>query len=383
MGSRQFGSIRKLPSGQWQASYTGPDRKRHTAKTNGGGPLTFNTKGAASAYLARVSADIQRGTWLPEPVSKGELPLLNEYAATWLASRDLAGSTRNLYSIVLRRQILPAFGGDRIDQITPAAVRSWFASMDTGPRQRAAAYTLLRTMMNTAVADDLLSSNPCRVRGGGSSKRAKPIEPASIAEVESIALNMPPRFRAMTLLAAWCGLRFGELAALTRSDIDVEAAKVHVRRAVSREARGFVVKEPKSEAGLRSVSIPPHIIPVVREHLRRHVAADPGALLFGAEHDRNRPLHPASLRGSWRKATDAAGCPGRTFHSMRHTGAVLAAATGATLAELMARMGHSTPLVAMTYQHAAQDRDAVLAVALSELATNAQVIPLRGRQNTG
>jgi integrase len=75
-----------------------------------------------------------------------------------------------------------------------------------------------------------------------------------------------------------------------------------------------------------------------------------------------------------------AGKPGMTFHALRHTGAVLAAGAGATLAELMARLGHSTPEVAMMYQHAAQDRDAVLAVALSKLATDAQVIPLRGRE---
>ena len=70
-------------------------------------------------------------------------------------------------------------------------------------------------------------------------------------------------------------------------------------------------------------------------------------------------------------ARDAAGRPDLRFHDLRHTGAVLAAQTGATLAELMARLGHSTPAAAMRYQHAAQDRDAVIASRLSEMVAAA------------
>lgn len=66
----------------------------------------------------------------------------------------------------------------------------------------------------------------------------------------------------------------------------------------------------------------------------------------------------------------AAGRPELRFHDLRHTGAVLAASTGAILAELMARLGHSTPAAAMRYQHAAQDRDLAIAQALSRLAAS-------------
>ncbi len=66
------------------------------------------------------------------------------------------------------------------------------------------------------------------------------------------------------------------------------------------------------------------------------------------------------------KARIAAGRPDLRVHDLRHTGAVLAAQSGATLAELMARIGHSTPQAAMRYQHAAQGRDAVIAARMSE-----------------
>jgi len=80
-------------------------------------------------------------------------------------------------------------------------------------------------------------------------------------------------------------------------------------------------------------------------------------------------LAPSTLYRVYYGARDKAGRPDLRFHDLRHTGAVLAASTGATLAELMGRLAHSTPQAALRYQHAAQGRDAVIAIALSRLAT--------------
>jgi hypothetical protein len=78
----------------------------------------------------------------------------------------------------------------------------------------------------------------------------------------------------------------------------------------------------------------------------------PDALLFPADHGGN--LATSTLNRHWHKAREAAGRPDLRWHDLRHTGAVLAAQTGATLAELMGRLGHSTPQAALRYQHAAQ-----------------------------
>jgi integrase len=178
----------------------------------------------------------------------------------------------------------------------------------------------------------------------------------------------------MVLLAGWCALRFGELAELRRADIDTDAGVIRVRRGVVRLPGGPRIKDPKSEAGKRDVNIPPHLMPAVRAHLAAHVAASPDALLFASAGGRH--LTPSSLYGMYYPAREAAGRPDLRFHDLRHTGAVLAAATGATLAELMARLGHSTVNAALRYQHAAADRDKAIAVALSELAGAAPVIPI-------
>jgi integrase len=366
MGRRYFGNIRRLPSGRYQASYKGPDGKRHTA------PSTFDSRQYADAWLARVRTDIQREQW-ESPAKRAEVQnaepvTFGEYAASWLGGRDLSGSTRKLYRIILDTHILPGFEDVPLTGITPAAVREWHAGLraETGPTQRARAYSLLRTILGTAVADDLIPANPCRVRGGGSAKTARDVRPASLPELEALAAAMPGRYRLMVLLAAWCALRFGELAELRRADIDVKNGIVHVRRGVIRTDAGLVVKDPKSHAGKRDVNIPPHLMPAVQEHLAGRVPARQDALLFPAVHGGH--LNPATLRGPYHRAREAAGRPDLRFHDLRHTGAVLAAATGATLAELMARLGHSTVSAAMRYQHAAADRDKVIAAALSELA---------------
>jgi integrase len=333
-------------------------------------PTTFDTRGYAERYLSRVDADIQSGRWVSPEAAKTVRPPngFRAYAAAWLAGRDLADRTRDDYAQILRDHIGPRFGGDPVPAITPAAVREWHAKLkdSTGPTMRAHAYSLLRTIMNTAVADEVIAANPCRVRGGGSARRVKKIRPATLPELEALVKALPGRYRLMALLACWCGLRFGELAELRRADIDARNGIVHVRRGVVRINGGRKVKGPKSEAGKRDVAIPPHLIPAVKDHLRDHVKASRDALLFPAAHGGH--LAPATLYRVYYPAREAAGRPDLRFHDLRHTGAVLAAATGATLAELMARLGHSTAGAALRYQHAAEDRDKVIAAALSELA---------------
>jgi integrase len=180
---------------------------------------------------------------------------------------------------------------------------------------------------------------------------------------------MPERFALMVELASWCALRYGEITELRRGDIDLVAEQVHIQRGVVRvKGQGQLVDTPKSEAGERDVAIPPHLIPALEEHLANHVAPGHDSLLFPA--DNGGHLQPSAFYRHWYKARAKAGRPDLRFHDLRHSGAVLAAATGASLAELMARLGHTTPAAAMRYQHAAKGRDREIAALLSKLAEN-------------
>ena len=155
---------------------------------------------------------------------------------------------------------------------------------------------------------------------------------------------------------------------MRRGDIDLSDEVIRIRRAAVRTTGAYAITSPKSDAGIRDVAIPPHIIPLIEKHLANHVGAERDALIFPAFDNDDSHLQPSTLYRHWYKARDTAGRPDLRFHDLRHSGAVLAAATGASLAELMARLGHSTPQAAMRYQHAAQGRDREIAALLSKLA---------------
>lgn len=377
-----FGNVRKLRSGRFQARFTGPDGQQHL------GPTTFETKGDAQAWLAIQSAAITEHRWRPPaPEAPQDLPTFKQYSTEWLAARELKPRTRDEYRKMLG---LPKPGADEVaaptrkgtrrattlferwgevplDLITASDVRAWYAQLDpTKPTQRAHLYALLRTVLGTAVEHGLLDVNPCTVRGAGRTKRVRRIEPATIEELAAIQKALDPRYHALVDVAAWCALRWGELTELRRKDLDLTKGVVRVRRGVTWVAGESIVGPPKSSAGVRDVTIPPHIIDGLTSHLKEY--SEPGAegLVFPA-HGGGHLSHGTFYK-HWRKARAAAGRPDLRLHDARHTGAVMAAMAGATLRELMDRLGHSSPATALLYQHTADGRAQELARKLSQMA---------------
>jgi integrase len=358
-----FGSIRVLPSGRVQARYTGPDGLTHHA------PTTFQTKMDARSWLALRHAEIISGKCKPR--TSDATMTFRAYATTWLADRPLKPRTRNHYRQLLDQRLLPRFGALRPAQITPDMVRAWHADMgEDTPTLRAHCYSLLRSILATAVHDELISANPCHIKGAGNSKRVHKITTPDLAELALLVAAMPERLQPMTLLAAWCGLRFGELTELRRKDVDLTNGVIRVRRAVTRVGDTYVVGTPKSDAGIRDVAIPPHLIPMLRQHLSNNITGGRDGLLFPAAGNPTHHLAPASLYRVFYPARQAAGRPDLRWHDLRHLGAVLAASAGASLAELMARLGHSTPQAAMRYQHASRGRDMEIARKLSAMVNH-------------
>ncbi len=375
---REFGTIRRLPSGRYQATYIGPDLGRHKA------PVTFENRDLAVVWLRNerrliddAAADEVR--WVSpeerrEAARRKAEPKVSfgEYGARWIFERrnakgePLRALTRKDYEQVLATYLAPTFGDRPIDQITRADVRTWHTKLAPAPpRARTKAYGLLRAIMNSAVDDELIAASPVHIRGAGAATKKRKVEPATPAEIEIMADAMPPRLRASVIISAWCALRYGELAELRRKDIDVKRHVIRVRRAVVFLKGGPEVGPTKSDAGVRDVSVPPHIWPVVEEHLRDYVRSSPDALLFPSE-GRGHIWH-SGMNNYFSKARAAAGREDLTWHDLRHTGATLAAQVGATTAELQARLGHSTSVAAQLYQHAAKDRDRQIAERLSEL----------------
>ena len=367
---RTFGSVRKLPSGRYQARY------RH------GGDLvalegTFPTTKAADLALAKVATDLGRGAHVDPRQSK---ETLQSFGTAYLAGRnDWKATTRKNRTETWARYIAPALGQLALRDVTLTRVKAWHAELASRHLASAqAAYRLLRQVLNGAIDEGRLTVNPCRVKGAGID-HAPERQIATVAEVESIVAAMPERLRALVLLATYAGLRRSELLGLRRRDLDLVHREVTVFQTLHHLGGPVVVQDTKTKSSRRIVALPASILGDLEDHLGRFVALDRDALVFTGE--KGAPLGLRVLGNAWRKARLAAGRPELTLHDLRHTADTLAAATGATLPELMHRMGHATPHSALRYLHATRDRDQVLAEALAGLRPLAPVVPLRqGRE---
>lgn len=375
--ARRFGAIRRLRSGNYQASYVSPGGARVTA------PITFVKADHAETWLAAQRVDIVRETWRAPSVGSGTLA---NYAMPWLAQRTLLKPrTVDLYQRLLALHILPALGQTQLKSLTPPVVRAWHSELgqSTGPTAQAQSYRLLRTILNQAVRDGELASNPCQIVGAGTPK-TKERQAPTLAQVHELSELVPARYRALVLVAAYSGLRFGELTALTRADVTLEKSQppaVRVSRAMNRLDGKWLLGTPKSQAGLRTVALPDYLRPVLVEHMDRYVLPGAGALVFATKS--GRPLYNANWCSTFARAKRQIGLDDCHFHDLRHAAATLAAQSGATLKDSMARLGHSTPRAALIYMHSDTTRDAMIAQALDQAADavlEGKVVPLKPRR---
>jgi integrase len=181
----------------------------------------------------------------------------------------------------------------------------------------------------------------------------------------------------MVLLATFGGLRWGELVGLRREHVDLEACEIRVVETTAELDRGPLRAEtPKSRAGRRRVAFPAELVPELRWHLERFAEPGQRGLVFVGP--KGAALRRSNFRPIWNSARHTAGAPDLHFHDLRHVGGTLAAATGASLKELMARLGHSSTRAALIYQHATRDRDQAIAKALGELAREVRNTDPRG-----
>ncbi|PRX92122.1 tyrosine-type recombinase/integrase [Allonocardiopsis opalescens] len=355
---RDFGTIRQLASGRWQARYRGPDGVRRSA------PVTFRTKTDAKRWLSLKEAEIARGEWI-SPEAGGVL--FGAYAAEWMQGRDVSPKTEQLYEGLLRLHLLPTFAESAISDIREGDVRKWRTARLKGKVGRvtvAKAYRLLRAILNTAVRDELIRKNPCRIEGADQEK--SPERPVlSVPEVFKLADAIAPRYRALVLLATFGSLRWGELTGLRRRNLDLKARTVTVSETMY-DLATLVPGTPKSDAGYRTVQLPALIIPALEEHLDRYAQSGRDGFVFVGV--KGKPLRRSNFSAYWSKALEAIGRDGVHFHDLRHTGNTYAAEAGASLRELMNRMGHSSTRAALGYLHARDSRARQLADALGERA---------------
>jgi integrase len=361
-GRRRFGKVRKLPSGRYQASYLDPDGVRRPA------PETYRTKREAEQWLSVVEAELLRGQWT-NPEDRREL--LRDFGNRWISERPgLRPRTLDLYRWTFKKHIEPFLGKAPLGEIDAARVRAWRARLLASGVSRtmtAKAYRLLRAILMTAVDDGVLTRNPCRITGAGS--EPTPERPAlTVTQVFDLAEKVPRRYTILVLVAAFGSLRWSEATALRRRDVSIKSGVVRVERAqVERSSGELSVGPPKSRAGTRAVALPRPVVLLLATHLEDNVNQDPEALIFTG--DKGAALRRSNFnrQANWKDSVAAIGMPGLHFHDLRHTGNTMASDSGASLRDLMARMGHDSMQAALIYQHRSKGADRRIAAAMEAL----------------
>lgn len=322
---------------------------------------SFHTKRQAELWEAKEKADKSRDRWV-DPAA-GRIPL-GQYTDEWLANRKLAPRTREIYTSQLGH-VLPEFGHLPLNAITRRAVRSWFTRLDreVSPLQAAKCYRLLMAILNTAVEDDLIGKNRCKLKGAAREHtRERPL--VSLEQALAVADAIEPRYRALVLLAAGCGLRLGELLALTRADVNLLHRRVSVTKQRQELSTGIEVRAPKTAAGRRTVAIPKILVPELEGHLRVFVGSSPDAPFFAGPRG---GVRRATVYKAWHEALARVGVEA-VFkpHDLRHLSNTLAASVpGTSVKDLMTRMGHSSSQAALRYLHATDDADRGMAEGIS------------------
>jgi integrase len=257
-------------------------------------------------------------------------------------------------------------------------VRAWLADLQAqqlSPSTVAKAYRLLSRILGAAVDAGYLVRNPCTVKGAGQ-ERAPEMRFATVAQIAVLAEAVGDRYRALVLVAAYGGLRWGELVGLKVKRVDLLHGRVTVAEQVAEVNGHLIPGPPKTAAGRRTITLPAVAAVALAEHLAEFAERGPEGLVFPAP--KGGYLRRSNFRRRWWvRATRAAGVEGLRFHDLRHSAATLALAAGANTRELMERMGHTSPQVALRYQHVMAGRDQAIAAALDELVQAANLPPER------
>lgn len=386
-----FGTLGQK-SAKFYPSYVGPDRQRHRA------PTVFSKKGQAQAWLNAQHAAIQAGEWSPRTaqeiagnfVPARDRPVeLKAFAEEYVANRRRKGgkplAPRTVEGYHYDIATFGMFHGTDLRYITPEQVDAWWASLldveEPKTTSAAHAYTLFRAVMSVALEKRLIGTNPVNIPGAGSLRTGKKVRKPTDLEVEKVLGVLDAASLALFTCEAWGLLRYGEVIELRPNDVTVRHIEreegvlspevtLSVTRAVTWiKGRGAVVGDPKSAAGVRDVILPEAPSTALVAYLESDDAPqDPDALLWPAVLNERGHLRYSVYWRRWADAVAAAGVPYFNPHALRHYGATLLAQAGATTRELQAIAGHSTPAMAMRYQHAADaDRQ-------SDLASRAQAV---------
>ena len=314
-------------------------------------------------------AAVQRATFESSLLVRTPKPLNNSAAAKlWAKSLGLPVEPLGKVSTKLLRQ-WQAAGSPQLRQLRVAPEAS-----PAGRVTAAKAYSLLKSVFNAAIYDELIDRNPAKDKNA-TLVRSRTRKAATVEQIEALAISVPPRYRAAVLLAAYSGLRPGELFGLARKHFNFATKSVQVERSVKkRQGKAAHLGTTKTAGSVRLVMLPETIAEALQAHLELFTGAEPEALIFTTSQGN---LVTSSALSSWYiPAREKAELPELTWQELRNTGATMAASTGASLKALMNRLGHTSARAALHYQKLTATDDEQIAKGIEAKLARAKLYAL-------
>jgi len=353
-------AIKKLPNGRWEASYRDPagrERVKH-----------HRTRIDADRWLTTVKEQLHRGDYVDPRLGRRRFA---SFAEDWLAAAKahVRPKTWAHYESILRVHVLPTFADQPVGAISPADVRRYITdSVEAGsaPGTVRSARKVLRLVLATAQADGAIRANPCDGSRVPASPKAEMVF-LSVEQVERLATAIDERYATLVRLAAFTGLRAGEICALRVGRVDLVSGRITVAESVTEvQGLGLHFSEPKTYER-RSVTLPAFLADELAAPLEDR-PGDPGTLVFTSP-EGSTPNHKNFYRRHFKPAVSVADLPAETrFHDLRHTCAALCIALGAHPKAIQERLGHSSITVTLDrYGHLFPKLDETLTERLDDL----------------
>ena len=341
---------------RWRARYVDSGGREHAR--------SFGRKAEAQQWLNKQISDQVTGDWVNPALSSVTFGALAE---RWISTKAMrAPKTVAGYRSILDTIVLPKWGVTPLREIEFGGLQVWITSLSMTGSTRfdgkglsasrvRQTHQLMGAVLKFAVRSKHLPANP-----------ADGIELPRLPEAEQKYLNHEQlhrlavasgRFRTLILVLGYCGLRFGEAAALTVADIDLDARRIRVHRSVTNVAKIGLVEGPTKNHGSRAVPVPDFVVALLRTEVSGRAKDD---LVFPSR----RGGHLRLGEARWlfdRGAASVDGCAGLRLHDLRHTCASLAIRSGANVKVVQRLLGHKTAVLTLDrYGHLfPDDLDAV------------------------
>ncbi|MGH8903089.1 MAG: tyrosine-type recombinase/integrase [Egibacteraceae bacterium] len=283
-------SSSKQPNGRWKVRYWTPDGRAQRSKT-------FDRKVDAERFAASTETDKAYGTRIDPRCSK---ETIGSWCQRWRETKvNFRRSTLSRLDTKLRVHVLPEFGHRTLAHVSNADVRAWVARLvEEGrpPTTVRKAYFALHDMPQAAMADRRLAFNPAQ-DVPLPAEHAEEERFLSPAEVARLADAIHPRFRALVLVAVYGGLRFGELAALRRSHVDLLRGRVTVAETLVDVDGVLSFGPPKTKNSRRTVPLPRRVVAELGKHMSTYVRPEADAVVFTGS--TGALLRRSRFRQSW------------------------------------------------------------------------------------